>query len=252
MRPLSELPFELASKVELLATDVDGTLTSRGRFSAALLARLEGLARAGIELVPISGRPAGEVLAICRYLPGAQRAVAENGMVALRPDRESRLLVPAFAQEELLRAAQELSELDEAPLRPAPDAFCRMADLAFEREGRDHARLERLRQGAKARGLCLLWSNVHIHLSRAVPDKGRGLLELLGPDCDAHKVAVIGDAPNDGGLFVPGRFGLSVGTAQVRECAAEFEFLPAFVSEKAECEGFCALVDILLAARSRS
>src|SRR5687768_660769 len=55
--------------IALVATDVDGTLTSRGEILAPVLAALADLAAAGIEVVPVSGRPAGEVLGLVRYLP---------------------------------------------------------------------------------------------------------------------------------------------------------------------------------------
>ena len=52
--------------IELVATDVDGTLTRDGALTAASLGAIEELTAAGLEVVPVSGRPAGEVLGLCR------------------------------------------------------------------------------------------------------------------------------------------------------------------------------------------
>ncbi|MGI8747270.1 MAG: hypothetical protein ACR2J4_02810, partial [Deinococcus sp.] len=59
MRPLSELPAELAASCVLVLTDIDDTLTTEGRLPASAYSWLELLAAAGLPVVPITGRPAG-------------------------------------------------------------------------------------------------------------------------------------------------------------------------------------------------
>ncbi|HZX41093.1 MAG TPA: HAD hydrolase family protein, partial [Myxococcaceae bacterium] len=56
LRPLREANL---SRVEAVFTDVDGTLTTGGRVRASTLAALEGLERAGVPVVLVTGRPAG-------------------------------------------------------------------------------------------------------------------------------------------------------------------------------------------------
>jgi hydroxymethylpyrimidine pyrophosphatase-like HAD family hydrolase len=81
--------------------------------------------------------------------------------------------------------------------------------------------LLRLRGQAEGLGVHLVWSNVHVHLAEAVPDKGLALLQLLRErGVDPAQVVTIGDAPNDAGLFTRGRFGLTVGTADVLQAVA--------------------------------
>jgi len=135
------------------------------------------------------------------------------------------------------------------PWELAPDHFCRLADLAWLRAGREAAELDGLRKTAQELGLCLVWSNVHIHLSEHVPDKGVGVLEIarrLG--VPAHAVATIGDAPNDAGLWIHGRFGLTVGTGQVRGQEAYIAELPMVLVAEA-CEGWLELAAAVLAAK---
>jgi hypothetical protein len=62
-------------------------------------------------------------------------------------------------------------------------------------------------------------------------------------------VATIGDSPNDVGLWVPGRFGVQVGTAAVLRQAGVLRHEPAFVVGEG-ADGWVELADRLLAART--
>lgn len=64
--------------IRLIATDMDGTLTTEGRFTAATIETLETLKEAGIIVLIVTGRSAGWVNAIFNYLP-IEGAIAENG-----------------------------------------------------------------------------------------------------------------------------------------------------------------------------
>ena len=59
MRCLSEYAAERRAAVKGVFCDIDDTLTSGGRLTAAAYAALERLHRAGLTVVPITGRPAG-------------------------------------------------------------------------------------------------------------------------------------------------------------------------------------------------
>lgn len=249
--PLSALPLEQARRVTLIASDVDGTLTREGELDPQVLSTIARLASEGIDLWPVSGRPAGEVLGLCRYLPGVRRGIAENGLLEIRPDHAPRWIGEPTDLARLRAVGEILNTRHDAQLRLAGDAFCRLGDVAFERDGRLEPELRRLRKLAEAEGVHLVWSNVHVHLAEAIPDKGAGLLALLAeqglsPDC----VATIGDAPNDAGLFVADRFALTVGTADVREHAADFGALPEYICAEREADAFLAFAAALLKSRA--
>ncbi len=235
-------------RFSMIATDVDGTLTTAGELTSAVVDAIRALGDAGIEVVPISGRPAGEVLGLARYLPGVRRAVAENGLLEIVPDRAPRWLGAPTDADRLRAVGEHLNKDHGAGLRLAGDAFCRMGDVAYERDGRDVPELERLREVARGQGVHLVWSNVHVHLAEAIPDKGAGLMTLLAEwDVDPSSVITIGDAPNDAGLFVEGRFGMTVGTADVLEQLDVFPHMPQFVAASREGTAFLELAAGLLA-----
>jgi HAD superfamily hydrolase (TIGR01484 family) len=248
---LAELPNDRLAALAVVATDVDGTLTDHGKLGPELLAALTKLVRAGFTVIPISGRPAGEVLGLCRYLPGVRFGVAENGLLEIEPDHAPRWLSQQTDVARLRAVGEHLNRNHAAELRLTGDAFCRIGDVAYERDGRDEIELLRLRRLAEAEGVFLIWSNVHVHLAEREPDKGTGLLELLARrKIDPAQVVTIGDAPNDGGLFEPNRFGLTVGTADVVPQRQWFRTLPQCVTAAREVGGFLELVERLCSRRS--
>ena len=62
------------------------------------------------------------------------------------------------------------------------------------------------------------------------------------PSGPGLQLEALRDAPNDEGLFVGGRFGLTVGTADVPAQREAFGSLPAFVTDARESAGFCEVV----------
>lgn len=240
----------LLAPVRVVATDVDGTLTRQGVIESRTLEALEALAAAGVEVIPVSGRAAGEVAGLCRYLPGVRRAIAENGALALAPDEPIRWLVPEPDLEELLEVGSAIGAEVESPLERAPDHHWRLGDVAYERAGRDEPVLRALRDAAAARGRLLVWSNVHIHITQHEPDKGAGLLTVLGrTQGPCAEVLTIGDAPNDAGLFVDGRFGVPVGTADVLAQWADLPHRPRYVTQAREGAAFEEMAAMVVESR---
>jgi hydroxymethylpyrimidine pyrophosphatase-like HAD family hydrolase len=235
------------ASLRVIASDVDGTLTRAGKLGSDLLDALTQLRAAGFLIIPISGRPAGEVMGLCRYLPGVSYGVAENGLLEIEPNHAPSWLAEIPDVGRLRAVGEHLNRVHDAKLRVTGDAFCRMGDVAYERDGRDEAVLVKLRELAEAEGVHLIWSNVHVHLASQRPDKGAGLLRLLERrGIDPLSVVTVGDAPNDGGLFEPDRFGLTVGTADVLAQRKWFSALPECTTAEREVDGFLELARCLL------
>src|SRR6185312_5834058 len=106
-----------ARDVRVLLTDIDGTLTEHGRLPPQSYAALDALARAGLHVVPVTGRPAGWCELIARLWP-VHGVVGENGALTfslqkgkmrrhfqLRPEarREARRKLIAIRREVLAR-----------------------------------------------------------------------------------------------------------------------------------------------------
>ena len=247
--PLDSAPRALLAGIRLIATDIDGTMTQGGRLDPAILPALLRLAQAGVQVMPVSGRPTGEILGLARYLPTIRRAIAENGATLVVPDAPVRWLVPQPDRAQMLEVAALLGGIGR-PLVLAPDAFCRVADIAWLREDRSDADIEPLREVAQAHGMFLVWSSVHIHLAASPPDKGVAVLQIAAElGYQPHEIATIGDAPNDVGLWQSQRFGLMVGTAEVLRQWDVLDHRPQWVTAPS-ARGWLALADLLCAART--
>ena len=242
-----EILGRILAPIRVVATDVDGTLTREGALDPEVVRVIAALADTGLRVVPISGRPTGEVLGLCRYLPGVHRAIAENGLLEIEPDQEPRWLAEPTDPAALRAVGQRLNEEHGAGLRLAPDHPFRLGDVAYERDGRDLETLTRMRGQAEALGVQMVWSSVHVHLTPRPPDKGQGLLRFAAEHgLDPATILTIGDAPNDAGLFVADRFGVTVGTVDVLREREAFGALPTYVTDRRESEGFLEVARALL------
>lgn len=237
--------------VRLIATDMDGTLTQQGKFSASLLQAFEDLRAADIPVLIVTGRSAGWVNALATYLPVAG-AIAENG--GLFYHTEGGLPVEITPISELGKHRQELTQVyqylkTEFPqIQESTDNRFRLTDWTFENHQLTLSQLERLRTMCANMGWGFTYSSVQCHIKPASQDKAVGLLKVLRdyfPQCLPEQVMTIGDSPNDVSLFNREVFPLSVGVANVLDYAEELVHQPAYVTRAAEGEGFCELVQYL-------
>ena len=273
LRSLNNFP-QWRSTVRVVATDMDGTLTRNGEFSAALLRDLNRLANANIPVIITTGRSAGWVSSLACYLPVAGM-MAENGGVFF-PGPRLGSLVPwlgVSGGEELDPRAQDewgwffgelgviadhrlkLSQMFEnlreqyPHLEEAADNRFRQTDWTFDVRGLSDRQLDDLAQRCQDAGFGFIYSNVQCHIQPRGQTKARGLslwLEALKPGGDHQEILTVGDSPNDESLFDPSQFPCSVGVANVGHYRDRLTHLPAAITQAAEGYGFGELVDWLL------
>ena len=247
-RPIELAPTALLAGIGLLVTDVDGSLTVDHEIPAAVVEAIAALTAAGVEVLPATGRPAAEVHALARYLPGVRRGIAENGAVLVEPEERFELLWPEPDRARLVRLGLELAGTDD-PLVLTGDHFGRLVDVAFRRSGREEAPLLEMRRRAAEFGVEVVWSTVHIHLSEVLPDKGLAVLELARRDgINSAAIATVGDSPNDAGLWQAGRFAMTVGLAAESADLGTVPCLPQWLAP-AGAMGWLVLARRILAAR---
>ncbi|MGQ7932214.1 HAD family hydrolase [Paraburkholderia sp. D1E] len=78
MQPLSLAPFHQFSTVQFVLTDMDETLTYKGRLAASTYLALERLQANGIRVIPVTAAPAGWCDQMARMWP-VDGVIAENG-----------------------------------------------------------------------------------------------------------------------------------------------------------------------------
>ncbi len=264
MRPLSAFSRAARRRVTRVLADLDDTLTTEGKITTEALAAIERLAAAGIDVVPVTGRPAGWCDHIARMWPVAA-VIGENGAFYFRYDRGRRKLARRFFLDEATRAAnrRRLETLGREILAAVPgtalasDQAFRDADLAVDyRE--DVAPLprpsvDRIVALMTAAGARAKVSSIHVNGWFGDYDKlamTRTLFrELFAAELDAVKdtVVFVGDSPNDEPMFR--FFPLAVGVANVRDFADQLKAWPAFVTRARAGLGFAEVAAALLAAK---
>ncbi|WP_035986751.1 HAD family hydrolase [Leptolyngbya sp. KIOST-1] len=248
VQPLPSHGFSQA--VKLLATDVDGTLTHQGKFTAALLTGLEQLQGAGIPTLLVTGRSAGWVNGLAHYLP-VTGAMAENGGVYFPPHGSPELLVDI---PDLVVHRQQLSEAFQQlrwrwpQLQESDDNRFRLTDWTFDLQGFSTADLEAMAKLCQALGWGFTYSTVQCHLFKLGQSKATGLLKVLQryfAPIASSEVITLGDSPNDVSLFDPSVFPQSVGVANVKDYWQHLTYHPAYIAHAEEVEGFLELVNAL-------
>ena len=264
MRPLADFPVAARRRVTRVLADIDDTLTTEGRITAEALAAIERLAAAGVDVIPVTGRPAGWCDHIARMWPVAA-VVGENGAFYFRYDRARRTLERRFVLDEATRAAnrRRLEILGRDILAKVPgtalasDQAYRDADLAVDyRE--DVAPLppqsvDRIVALMTAAGARAKVSSIHVNGWFGDYDKLAMIRilfrELFAAELDAVKntVVFVGDSPNDEPMFR--FFPFAVGVANVRDFGDRLKARPAFITRARAGAGFAEVAAAVLAAK---
>ncbi len=265
MRPVSEMPREVAAQIRCVLTDIDDTLTSEGRLPAAAYAALERLHDAGILVAPITGRPAGWCDMIARFWPVAG-VVGENGAFYFAYDGKARRMRRVFAADVATREGcrGRLDDIRRRVLAEVPgaavaaDQAYRETDLAIDfREDvapLPAAAVDRIKAIFEEAGAVAKISSIHVNGWFGSHDKlsmsRRFAAEVLGLDLDAEEGRVLfcGDSPNDAPMFA--FFSNACGVANVRDFAGRIEAEPAWVAEGRGGEGFVEIAEVVLRART--
>ena len=264
MRPLRDFPVAARRAVRGVLSDIDDTLTTDGRLTAAAYGAMERLHEAGLLVVPITGRPAGWCDHIARMWP-VDGVVGENGAFYFHHDRAERVMQRRFVDDPATRARhrERLKAIGAEILAAVPgaaiaaDQLYRETDLAIDfREDvppLPEAAIDRIVAIMERHGLTAKVSSIHVNGWFGAYDKlamtKTLMLERHAVDLERERerYVFIGDSPNDAPMFA--WFPHAVGVANVRGFAGRLPHEPAYVTEAASGAGFCELVDYLLAAR---
>jgi HAD superfamily hydrolase (TIGR01484 family) len=262
MKPLDQ--FNSQGIVGVL-TDIDDTLTTEGRLTAAAYAALERLRAAGLRVIPVTGRPAGWCDHIARMWP-VDAVVGENGAFWMRYDAATRKLRTVHAGDPPADRQARLDALAREILAAVPgcalasDQFCRIADLAIDyREDvvpLQPAAVDEIVRRMEAAGMRAKVSSIHVNGWFGDYDKlsttKRMMAEEFGVLLDSAEERArwvfVGDSPNDAPMF--GFFPNSVGVANVLDFGERLAAKPAWVTRARAGAGFVELCEALLAAKA--
>jgi hypothetical protein len=247
--------------VRAVFTDVDGTLTTDGRLTSSTLLALETLSRHRVEVVLVSGRPAGWGECWARQLPVAA-VITENGGVT--HVRTRRGIEKRFAERDGQRQRHRTALLEHVTAamasvkgaRLSMDSAATEVDLAIDYA--EDVQLGptaaiRLEDFLRARGVKAVRSSVHVNCWLGDFDKRTAVERFLerqwktSLEVDESRFVYVGDSFNDQPMFVA--FPLSIGVANIKAIAAQLEHPPAFVTRSPEGKGFGEVARAVLRAR---
>jgi HAD superfamily hydrolase (TIGR01484 family) len=225
---------------------------------------LEALKKAGLLVVPVTGRPAGWCDHIARFWP-VDAVVGENGAFWMWHDRKVGRLRTRFIQSDAERAegrrrleavrADVLHEVRGTAI--ASDQPYRLADLAIDFcedvPPLPRADVERIVEIFKRHGAEAKISSIHVNGWFGDYDKltttRTMMAELFDVDLEAEREKYVfsGDSPNDSPMFA--FFPNAVGVANVRDFADAMPHLPAWITAVRSGAGFVELARALIAAQ---
>lgn len=259
MTAIQHLSTEAAHNVRFVLFDIDDTITEDGLLLPQSYDAMWRLRKAGLAVVPVTGRPAGWCDLIARQWP-VSGVVGENGAFALYMENGylRQLYHPAAPEPGANRMRLNelgIAALDRFPgLRLAKDQPYRLFDLALDfAEEKPDLGLEvakEVRAWCESRGAVAKVSSIHVNAWYGNYDKlGMAeffLAKVLGydPAGDVSSVLYFGDSPNDEPMF--GHFPLSCGVANVSRYAEMMVHPPKYVTQRPFGYGYAEGVSVLL------
>lgn len=247
MEHILPLMADRLTDIRLIATDIDGTLTSRDKFTPELLNAIDLINAKGIKLLLVTGRSAGWVSAINNYLPVAG-AIAENGGLFFQPSGEFDFLTPIKSiSEHRERLANAFWELQERypQIEESVDNQFRITDWTFDVAGISAAQLWEIGSQCEQWGWGFTYSTVQCHIKPIKQDKAQGILQVIKqhfPKIKPAQILTVGDSPNDASMFNPKLFPHSVGVANIQHYLNELAYQPRYLTQLPEVAGFCELI----------
>lgn len=258
MRPLGQAEASAFRAIRFVLTDMDETLTYRGRLSARTYDALERLQRAGVSVVPVTAAPAGWCDQMARMWP-VDGVIGENGGFFFRragahglkrtfwhgEDGRREVFDTLAAMAGRVCARTGALIVDDQPFRLTSIAFAQPEDA-----GARAAIVAALREEGADVTVNNLWvlgwlgGYDKLAMGRRVLADAYGLAWESALD----QVVYVGDSVNDAPMF--GAFRHTVGVSTVVQYRDEIPVLPRWITDGPGGDGFVEIADAILAARA--
>ena len=255
MKP-QPLPKIFPHKPRILFTDVDDTLTWKGRLPLEAFTALINLQQAGIKVIPVTGASAGWCDCMLRTWP-IETIIGENGAFYSDRNNEGRIATH-FVIDAAVRASnwQRLQQLKNdvigkfANAHSTADQPYRLTDIAFDiNQDRQIAKSDafEIAKFCEASGMNVRVISTHINVWCGVYNKASSALAWLAQQkIDRTDAMFIGDSPNDDSMF--SRFVHTVGVANIEPFIDELNFTPTYVTRHSGGYGFAELAASVIEA----
>ncbi len=263
----NQISPEQANLIEVVFTDIDDTLTTRGKILRESFDALWDLYDAGIKVVPITGRCAGWVDHIARMWP-VDGVVGENGAFYAYMDKSERpvkLKKQYFLEPSEVKEAQKKFELIKKEIferfptcKVASDQPYREFDLAIDYcedvPPLNQKQVKEIVEIYEKYGANTKVSSIHVNGWFGDYDKltmtkifANEVLNLNLPELEKQAM-FCGDSPNDQPMFK--FFSNSIGVSNIKQFLDQLHTPPNYMVRKEGGRGFAQIVKILLDKRT--
>ena len=270
MKPIAEMDSGDAAGIRYVLMDIDDTLTSNGKLAVSSYNALWDLKKAGLIVIPVTGRPAGWCDCIARQWP-VDAVIGENGALVFWEERNAGnapVLQSFFHPNAVKNNHQVLLNVrrrafTEIPgLRDAKDQFARLFDIALDFAEEEPilplSAAERVREIAVEEGAMAKISSIHVNIWMGNYDKlsmtHLFLHEKYGweesKSGSFKEVVFVGDSPNDEPMFES--FPLACAVANIQRYGKYITNFPAFTASKECGDGFAEIADTIISLRRQA
>ncbi|MHC4946385.1 MAG: HAD-IIB family hydrolase [Planctomycetota bacterium] len=264
MIEIQDIPAEKLQDIEVLLTDIDDTLSTRGKITAEAFQALWDLQHAGLRVVIVTGRPAGWCDHIARFWP-VDAVVGENGGFYFFHDGEKLVRRFLHSREERADFRERLRSLRNRILKEVPgcgiasDQPYREYDLAIDFcedvKALPREAVLRIKAIFEEEGAHAKISSIHVNGWFGDFDKlstsKKCLSEHLGYDAvqDRSCFAFCGDSPNDEPMFA--FFEHSFGMANLKPYLDIIKSYPSYITLHECGAGFQEVVERILRTKRK-
>ncbi len=248
--PFSEFPSSSAKDIRYFVSDVDDTITSKGKLLPLSLNALWNIKRAGLDTILVTGGSSGWADVYIRQWP-VDYVIAESGALLLSISKDGDVLYkknPTIVDEVDELREELLSKTKQYIL--SSDQYARIYDVAFDKKKNTPEDIDKIKEIALSLGASFTESSIHLNVWFGSYDKRNGLLLFLpdiypGKEQEFFEKAVyFGDSYNDQPLF--SLFNLSIGMHSVEDSRSDFDNLPTYITKGYGGYGFAEAVGKIL------
>ena len=248
--PFCSFTDEEKAAVQIVVSDVDDTITKRGKLYPEALRALWLLKRKGLMVVLLTGGSAGWADAYIRQWP-VDAVIAESGALILAHGKNGKILYSKNpALDPAIREKKDKLIRYTAGLAFSSDQYARQYDIAYEKSELQDYERKTLYNYVKAMGGIWRESSIHINVSFGHFDKYSSLVYFMNTlySIDEDKLKreglYFGDSLNDSDMF--SHMPLSVGMHSVEEGRNDFPALPRYITNGYGGDGFVEAVKDLV------
>ncbi|MCD6120673.1 MAG: HAD-IIB family hydrolase [Spirochaetales bacterium] len=262
---IKEIQEKFCKNLNFLFTDIDDTITTDGLMDSSAFNAVWKIFKAGIKVVPVTGRPAGWCDHIARMWPVAG-VIGENGSFYFSYNHTTKKMKRRYflSGKERDKNQKKLKAIGERIIREVPGSMIasdqpfRISDLAIDYrediEPLGKQEVNKICRIMEEEGATYKVSSIHVNCWFGDYDKVACLKQFLkdttGAEMDTlnERIIFIGDSPNDEPMFK--ELPYTVAVSNINKFLDDITNLPRYITQNTSGKGFEEMVNIIIGKRN--